>query len=74
VSLADLFFPSPDLDALLDAVVYGLDHGSLILASLFDYLFHMTAGYLLLFLKPLILIMFMNAAVGWVLDVTLYEQ
>jgi hypothetical protein len=36
---------------LLDAAVYGLDRESLMSASLFDYLFHMIAGYLLLFFE-----------------------
>jgi hypothetical protein len=36
---------------LLDATVYGLDRGSLMSASPFDYLFHMIAGYLILFFE-----------------------
>jgi hypothetical protein len=36
---------------LLDSTVYGLDHGSLMLASPFGYLFHIIAGYLLLFFE-----------------------
>jgi hypothetical protein len=36
---------------LLDATVYGLDRGSQMSASPFDYLFHTIAGYLLLFFK-----------------------
>jgi hypothetical protein len=58
---------------LLHAAVYGLDSGSLMLASSFDYLFHMIAGYFS-FLKLLTLIMSMSAAFGWVLDVSLFEQ
>jgi hypothetical protein len=43
-------------------------------ASPFDYLFHTIAGYLLLFLKPLALIILMDAAVWWDLDVSLSKQ
>jgi hypothetical protein len=57
---------------LLDAAVYGLDHGSLISASPFDHLLHVIAGYLLYFSKPLALIMFMDVADKWVLDVSLF--
>jgi hypothetical protein len=35
----------------LDAIVYGMRRGSLMSASLFDYLFHMIAGYLILFFE-----------------------
>jgi hypothetical protein len=59
---------------LLDATIYGLDYGSPMSASPFDYLFHMVVGYLLLFFEPLALIMFMDAAVLWNLDVSLSEQ
>jgi hypothetical protein len=36
---------------LLDATVYGLDRGSPMSASPFDYLFHTIAGYLVLFFE-----------------------
>jgi hypothetical protein len=36
---------------LLDATVYGLDRGSLMSASPFDYLFHTIAGNLFLFFE-----------------------
>jgi hypothetical protein len=58
---------------LLDAAIYGLDHGS-----------PMSASHLIIrstqllatcfFLKLLTLIMFMDAIVSWVLDVSLSEQ
>jgi hypothetical protein len=57
---------------LLDAAVYGLDHGSLISASPFDHLLHTIAGHLLYFSKPLALIMFMDVADKWVLDFSLF--
>jgi hypothetical protein len=59
---------------LLDATVYDVDHGSLMLVFLFDYLFHPIARYLPIFSKQLTLITFMDADIGWVLDFSLSEQ
>jgi hypothetical protein len=58
---------------LLDAAVYGLDHWSPMSASRLI----IRSTQLLatcFFLKLLTLIMFMDAVVGWVLDVSLSEQ
>jgi hypothetical protein len=58
---------------LLDAAIYGLDHGSQMPASPFDYLFHTMASYLPFF-KTLTLITFIDADVAWALDVSLLNK
>jgi hypothetical protein len=55
---------------LLDAAIYGLDRGSLMLASPFDYLLHTIAGYFTFFETAYL----DNVVVEWVLDVSLFEQ
>jgi hypothetical protein len=51
VSLSDLFFLFLRPSSCLDAIVYGLDRGSPMSASPFDYLFHTITSYLLLFFE-----------------------
>jgi hypothetical protein len=51
VSSRLLFFVPATKLMLLDATVYGLDRGSLMSTSLFNYMFHLIAGYLLLFFR-----------------------
>jgi hypothetical protein len=58
---------------LLDADVYGLDRGSPMSFSLFDYLPRTIVGYLA-FLKLLTLITFKDVVVEWILGVSFSKQ
>jgi hypothetical protein len=55
---------------LLDVAIYGLDRGSLMLASPFDYLLHTIAGYFAFFQTAHL----DNVVVEWVLDVSLFKR